>query len=130
VAPAATAFGFYVDAVPGGPVGVADYYAEEDMSVLQALRDRLELEGAPEWRIALVRRFSTIQKHIQIRPRIGEVRPNAVFDLDPDGRGSIARYTRTTDYGPDGGATVVTGVSDGSGAARPMTVPQVSPLVG
>lgn len=123
-------FGFDFEYTETGVMGYADYSAAEDQSCLAILNDRAALANAPEWRIALSRDGNRIAKTFEIRPRIGQDRPDAVFELDDRGTGNIASYNRFEDYGPNAGATHVIGVSDGSGAYRPMTHPHISDLVG
>lgn len=119
--PALEGFGFTSDVTSTGVIGYADYSSDEDLDCLRALNERMRTQDAPEWRITLARTGATIVKTFEIGPRIGQTRPEAVFELDDQGHGNIATYRRSTSYGPDGGATVVRAVGDGSGAARPMT---------
>jgi len=70
-----------------------------------------------------------IEKVVQIGPRIGSERPDALFDLDAEGRGCIASYRRLVSYAPGSGATVLSAVSEGSGSSRPTAGPLESELI-
>jgi len=102
-------------------IGYIDTNEDEDVSCLAVLQDRVRAKDAPEWRIRIGRSGGRILKAIEIQSRIGQIRPDVVFELDDEGRGNVATYTRATSYGPNEGATVVRAVSDGSGGGRPMS---------
>lgn len=127
-------FGFLVDWEPCGKTdpGDAEYSTLEDRSILDALNALQAGDGGPEWRIVVDWADDThrvVTKTIQIRPRIGTYRPDAVLDLDADGGGFLESYRRTSSYAEGKGATMLIGTSEGSGASRPMTDPMVSPVV-
>lgn len=125
-------FGFDLNAVLTGKVFTADqtYSSLEDRAVLAALNeDIMAAEGGPEWRIELAYADNTrrvITKTVDIRPKIGVDRPDAIFDLDTDGRGVVDTYRRRTSYAAGKGATMLIGTSEGSGDSRPMTDPILS----
>lgn len=128
MAPTVANFGFEVTWSPVGQTAERDYYADDDATVLSAANALNELRGGPEWRIVPVWEDGThrrIRKLIQIGPRVGDVRPDVIFDRAEDGSGTVETYTRTRRRA----ATRVTGVLDGSGSARIMGTPQTSPLV-
>ena len=85
----ATTHGFTVTATNTGKLRDAAYYdGNEDRSILDALTELMTGEGGPEWHIAL--RWTdttrqTLDKLIEIAPRIGVDRPDAVFELDAAG---------------------------------------------
>lgn len=132
--PLVTGFGFVTAATASGKVYNGNgYNADEDRSILAALNeDIMGADGGPEWRI-IVRWTNDdhggFTKILQVAPRVGQDRPDARFDLDAAGRGSIESYTRTVSYAAGKGATQLTGTSDGSGSSRPMTDPQTSTLI-
>jgi hypothetical protein len=134
-APLVGRFGFTIETTPSGKVfeGTQTYAFVEDRPVLAALNeDIMGADGGPEWRVFV--RWSDdnhrgFEKVIEIRPRVGQDRPDAIFDLDPDGGGSIESYTRTSSYAAGKGATMLIGTSEGSGTSRPITDPQVSEYV-
>lgn len=128
-APLVTRYGFTIEHTDTGNTRDDLYYDNTvDRSILAALQeDFLRADDGPEWRI-IVRWNSShngFDKVLQIQPKIGIDRPDAIFDLDADGRGNIDTYTRQTSYALGKGATMLIGVSDGSGASRPMTDPPV-----
>lgn len=125
-------FGFDIEWTPCGKSGDHIYSELEDRTVLDAVNELMAAEGGPEWHIVLrwvddTRR--AVQKVIEIGPRIGHDRPDAIFDLDADGAGSIDTYQRTSSFAAGKGATMVIGTSEGSGESRPMSAPMVSLLV-
>lgn len=135
-APLVAAFGFIIEATPSGKTfeGTQTYSYAEDRTILDALNtDIYGAAGSPaEWRTFVRWADEThrqFEKVLEIRPRVGIDRPDAIFDLDPDGRGSIESYTRTRSYAAGKGATVGIGTSEGSGSSRPVTDPVVSPYV-
>jgi hypothetical protein len=134
-APLIGRFGFTIESTPSGKVfeGTQVYANSEDRSVLAALNeDIMGADGGPEWRI-FVRwgddTHRSFDKVLEIRPRVGQDRPDAIFDLDAKGGGSIESYTRTSSYAAGKGATMLIGTSEGSGASRPVTDPQISEYV-
>lgn len=135
VAPVQDRYGFSVEYATSAKTFTADqtYSTLEDRTVLVALNeDIMGSPGGPEWRTFVRWADDThraFTKVIEIRPRVGQNRPDAIFDLDVDGRGTIESYTRTISYAAGKGATLLIGTSDGSGESRPMTDPQISPLV-
>lgn len=126
-------FGFTIDWEPSGKPSTTEmpYENRLDMNVLDAI-NALNAAGGPEWRITLAYTDETrrvVSKGIDIRPRIGTDRPDAVFDLDAGGRGVIDTYRRRVSYATGKGATMLIGTSDGTGSGeRPMTGPVVSSL--
>jgi hypothetical protein len=127
-------WGFTIQATPSGVnVGDRTWSYEEDRSVLTALNeDIMGADGGPEWRIVLRAVDATNRsflKVLEIKPRVGQDRPDAVFDLDQYGDGSIASYTRVSSFAKGKGATMLIGTSEGSGESRPMTDPIVSDLI-
>lgn len=68
-------------------------------------------------------------KTIEIAQRIGLDRPDVVFELDADGVGNIASYSRNTDYTSDRGATLVWAGAEGAGESRPLSQKYTSALV-
>jgi hypothetical protein len=130
VAPVSDNFGFDIAVAPCGKVSDHLYQAVEDRKVLDAAVELQAADGGPEWRIFIdwadaTRRAFT--KTIEIETRIGHDRPDAIFDLDADGRGVVEAYKRSTSYAEGKGATSLIGTSEGSGSSRPMTDPMVSP---
>lgn len=131
-APLAAGFGFTITWTPVGRQTGAWYSADEDRSILDALNELMAAPGGPEWRVKLTWADETrrrIVKTIEIGLRIGRRREHAVFGRDAEGEGVVESYTRTHSYAAGKGATVVIGVEDGSGNARPMTAPQISDLI-
>lgn len=135
VQPAVDNFGFVVETQLSGKLfeGTQTYSVLEDRKILTALNeDIMGADGGPEWR-TFVRwtddEHRAFEKVIEILPRVGQVRPDAIFNLDPNGGGSIASYRRTSSYAAGKGATRLTGTSEGSGTSRPMTDPQDSDLI-
>lgn len=106
-----------------------EYDTEEDMSVLEAVRQRSAPDGGYWWRIDLERVGDRITKTLWWDDQTPPRRPDAVFGLDQSGRGNISSYARDVDYGPSAGATRVRGVAPGAGDWRPMTDPLDSTLV-
>lgn len=68
-------------------------------------------------------------KIIEIAQRIGIDRPDVVFELDADGVGNIASYSRNIDYTSDRGATFVWAGAEGAGESRPLSQKYTSDLV-
>lgn len=134
-APLADRFGVVIEWTPCGTTNpdLPAYDNTVDQSILAALNDLSAAENGPEWRLIVrwvdptVRR--EFEKVLQIGPRIGMDRPDAIFDLDAGGRGNIESYERTISFAAGKGATMLIGTSDGSGTSRPMTDPLVSDLV-
>jgi hypothetical protein len=134
-APLVDRFGVIIEWTPCGTTNpdLTPYDSTVDQSILAALTDLNAATNGPEWRLIVrwvdptVRR--EFEKVLQIGPRIGEDRPDAIFDLDSGGRGNIESYERTVSFAAGKGATMVIGTSDGSGASRPMTEPLVSDRV-
>lgn len=133
-APLITRFGFFIlPTLMGKTRDTATYQNSEDRSILDALtEDFLKADDGPEWRFS-IRWMNTetrtgFDKILEIAPTIGIDRPDAIFDLDADGQGCIDSYTRQSSYATGKGATMMIGVSDGSGSTRPMTDPIYSPL--
>lgn len=132
VAPAADNFGFEIAIAPCGKVSDQLYSSLEDRKVLDAANELMAADGGPEWRIVLDWANAThraFTKTIEIAPKIGIYRPDALFDLDADGTGVIESYRCSTSYAEGKGATHLVGTSEGSGDSRPMTDPMVSDLV-
>lgn len=113
-------WGFTVAVTPAGRTGDADYSADEDRTVLDILTERMAGTGA-EWRIVLDWNddHSGFTKTIEVAGHIGIDRPDAVFDLNSEQRGTIESYTRTTSAGP----TRIIGGTEGSGSSRITTDP-------
>lgn len=127
-----TTHGFTVEATNTGKTRDAAYYAvEEDRSVYDTLTELMAGEGGPEWHIRLDWADATRQrldKFITIAARIGQDRPDAVFEMDAEGLGNITSYTRSVDYTTDHGATQVWAASEGAGDSRPMSQVYTSDL--
>lgn len=132
LAPMVDRFGFVLEHEPCGKVSDLTYSNGEDLDLLAVMNGLMAGKGGPEWRIVLRWNASKtgFTKVIEIRPRVGSVRPDVVFDLDAQGRGNISEYLRRTSYAAGKGATMLIGTSEGSGDARPMTDPQFSTLIG
>lgn len=125
-------FGFTIDYELCGKTAEEDYSTLEDRNVLEAINALMTADGGPEWRTRITwadDNQRAIAKSIEIRPKIGIDRPDAIFDLDAKGRGTIETYRRRSSFAAGKGATMLIGTSEGSGASRPMTDPVVSPLV-
>lgn len=133
-APLVTRYGFTIEHTnTGNTTDELAYDNTVDRTIFSALQE--DIQGAdegPEWRMFVRWTDDThtgFDKVLSIQPQIGMNRPNAIFDLDANGHGNIDSYTRETSYAQGKGATMLIGVSDGSGSTRPMTDPQVSSLV-
>jgi hypothetical protein len=115
-------FGFGIETVLAGTPGLdVEYDNAEDRAVFDALEDMRVTEQSIEWRIKLRWNDDThrgFSKVLQIATKIGQFRPDTVFDLDKNQRGSIDSYTRTTSYADGKGATLLIGYSEGTGPAR------------
>lgn len=134
--PLVSQFGFTIEVTHTGIpfAGTGVYAAADDRKILDALNADIQAaSGEPaEWRIFV--RWSddthlSFDKVLEVRPRVGVDRPDAIFDLDADGRGTISDYRRNRSYAEGKGGTIGIGTSEGSGTSRPVTDPVVSPLV-
>jgi len=132
-APLVVRFGFIIEHTATGNVSDFSYSNAEDRNLLDVMHERMQSENPLEWRIQI--RWAdpatkqAFTKVLEIRPRIGIDRPDAVFDLNADGRGNIESYTRGQSYAPGKDATMMIGTSEGSGSSRPVTDPIYSDLV-
>lgn len=125
-------FGFDIEWAACGKSSEHLYSELEDRTILDAINELMAGDGGPEWHITLRWADDTrraVKKVIEIGPRIGQDRPDAIFDLDADGKGCIDTYVRTPSYAAGKGASMVIGTSEGSGESRPMSAPAVSLLV-
>lgn len=126
-------FGFTIEHTPTGNTADFDYSNLEDRNLYDAMRELLVGETPIEWRIVIrwadPLEQTQVEKVLQIADRIGMDRPDAVFELDDTGTGTIESYSRNRSYDAGKGATMMIGVSEGTGATRPMTDPIYSVLV-
>ena len=133
LAPLVPRFGFTLEHTNTGKVSEFFYSTLEDRTLLAVLNDLMAAEDGPEWRVfvrwtdeATKQAFTKV---VRVEARVGIDRPDAIFDLDADGRGCVESYRRRRSYTSGKGATLLIGTSEGSGASRPMTDPLYSPLV-
>lgn len=127
-----TNFEFAVESEPCGKLSQDYYDATEARTLLDAFNALMAVDGGPEWRIRVDWADDThraVTKTIEFRPRIGFVRTHSIFELRPDGGGTIASYTRTPSYAAGKGATSLVGTSTpAGGGAQIATDPIVSAL--
>jgi hypothetical protein len=126
-----TRFGFVIETTSSGTgfSGTQTYSTLEDRQLFAAITE--DINGAsngPEWRITLrwADDHTRVVKVIEVKPRVGVDRPEAVFDLDANGEGTIETYTRPESFAAGKGATLLIGTGDGTGGERAMSTPMLS----
>ncbi len=127
-------FGIIIEATPTGHEVDVIYSALEDRNLLDTINDLRTSEFGAEWRLVVRWQDETVKqsfsKVLEFAPKIGDIKPDVVFDLDSDGGGNVEKYNRSLSNFTQGrGATMLVGVTDGAGTARVMTDPIYSDLV-